>query len=204
MSYINLGEIQLTRTLVFTAAEHTYNLETDSSVGGSRWYALSSPSLAHLISTCAKDVPHPTIPGKTLWDAREDLGPYIEGEVDPHVISTYAEAHPTIATGTGIGTLGSGSDFTPFLQHIGIASLDQEFGATPYDAAYHYHSIYDTQQWQEVYADPGFHRHVAVAKALGLIALRLADSLILPLNTTQYAFELDDYLDGCAVSSLPR
>ena len=38
--------------------------------------------------------------------------------------------------------------------------MDQGFGFTPSDAVYHYHSIYDTQQWQEVYADPGFHRHV--------------------------------------------
>ena len=47
----------------------------------------------------------------------------------------------------------------------------------------------------EVYGDPGFHRHVAVAKHMGLTALRLIDSIILPLNTTQYAFELGVYLD---------
>jgi N-acetylated-alpha-linked acidic dipeptidase len=47
----------------------------------------------------------------------------------------------------------------------------------------------------EKYGDPGFHRHVAVAKHLGLMALSLTDSIILPLNTTQYAFELDAYLD---------
>jgi N-acetylated-alpha-linked acidic dipeptidase len=66
--------------------------------------------------------------------------------------------------------------------------------------------------WQEVYADPGFRKHVcltffhslfadltcdqvAVAQNLGLITLRLADSIILPLNTTQYALELDSYVD---------
>lgn len=41
-----------------------------------------------------------------------------------------------------------------------IASSDQGFTATPTDPAYHYHSIYDSQMWQEMYADPGFHRHV--------------------------------------------
>lgn len=75
--------------------------------------------------------------------------------------------------------------------------MDQGFGPTPYDAPYHYHSIYDSQRWQELYADPGFHRHVAVAKHLGLVALRVTDSIILPLNTTQYALELDDYIDKC-------
>ncbi len=88
---------------------------------------------------------------------------------------------------------------------------------TPYDAVYHYHSIYDSQRWQEVYGDIGFVRHVrtlaerelttitnpqyhfalqvAVSKHLGLVLLRLADSIILPLNTTHYASELDMYLD---------
>ena len=81
-----------------------------------------------------------------------------------------------------IGPLGSGSDFTPFLQHLGvsvllvysagacgvysqvgqIASMDQSFGGTIYDAPYHYHSIYDSQRWQEIYADPGFVRHVRI------------------------------------------
>ena len=73
--------------------------------------------------------------------------------------------------------------------------MDQGFGGTPTDAPYHYHSIYDSQLWQERYADPGFFRHTAVAKHLGVVALRLADSIILPLNTTHYAYELDSYLD---------
>ena len=73
--------------------------------------------------------------------------------------------------------------------------MDQGFGGTPTDAPYHYHSIYDSQTWQETYADPGFFRHTAVAKHLGLVALRLIDSFILPLNTTHYAYELDGYLD---------
>ena len=172
---------------------------TDVSVSGSRWGAGSSPSLAHLISASAKDVPHPLVPGKTLWDAREDVGPYVDGVVDPELMSSYAAAaHVRKAADTGIGILGSGSDFTPFLQRLGIASMDQGFGGTPYDAPYHYHSVYDSQRWQEVYADPGFHRHAAVAKELGLVALRLIDSVVLPLNTTQYALELDDYLNRCA------
>jgi N-acetylated-alpha-linked acidic dipeptidase len=108
------------------------------------------------------------------------------------------------SSSTGISALGSGSDYTVFLQRLGIASMDQGFGVTPFDAPYHYHSIYDTQRWQEMYADPGFYRHVAVAKHLGLVALRLTDAIILPLNTTQYALELDEYLQKCVLlPSLP-
>ena len=87
--------------------------------------------------------------------------------------------------------------------------MNPGFGGTPFDAVYHYHSIYDSQRWQEEYADPGFSRHAAIAKLLGLLTLRLSDSIILPLNTTQYALELDDYLDtyvdavSCCIFYLP-
>lgn len=69
--------------------------------------------------------------------------------------------------------LGSGSDFTVFLQRLGIASSDTGFGGTPQDAVYHYHSIYDTQRWQELHADPGFHR--AVSSRLFLLLRRLTE-----------------------------
>ncbi|CDO73739.1 hypothetical protein BN946_scf185015.g67 [Trametes cinnabarina] len=171
-------------------------INLDVSVSGSRWGARGSPSLAHLIRAAALDVPHPTDPTRTLWDAREDDGPF-DGALDAEFEKTYAARVNESNVGkeeVGIPPLGSGSDFTPFLQRLGVASLDQGFGGTAHDAPYHYHSIYDSQRWQETYADPGFLRHVAVAKHLGLVALRLIDAIILPLNTTHYSLELDDYL----------
>ncbi|KAF5388129.1 hypothetical protein D9615_000480 [Tricholomella constricta] len=177
-------------------------LNVDVSVSGSQWNVGGSPSLAHLIKRTALDIPHPTLEGKTLWDARNDEGPFkgIEGHnsnltIDADFIEAYNAAQRDLrASKTGVSPLGSGSDYTVFLQRLGVASSDEGFGFTPSDAVYHYHSIYDSQKYQEVYADPGFHRHVTVAKHLGLLALRLTDSIIVPLNTTQYAFELDDYL----------
>ncbi|KAH9948392.1 Zn-dependent exopeptidase [Amylocystis lapponica] len=169
-------------------------LNVDVSVSGSRWAASASPSLAHLIRQAAIDVPHPTATGKTLWDAINDEGPYT-GPADADFVATYEAAQRQQASETKVYPLGSGSDYTPFLQHLGIASADEGFGGTPSDAPYHYHSIYDSERWMEIYGDPGFHRHVAVAKHLGLTALRVVDSIILPLNTTQYALEIDSYLD---------
>ncbi|KAI0750987.1 Zn-dependent exopeptidase [Daedaleopsis nitida] len=169
------------------------NLDVSSS--GSQWTALSSPSLAHLIREVALIVPHPTDPSKTLWDARQDAGPF-QGGIDEEVLDMFVEQRKEyITSDLSIYPLGSGSDYTPFLQHLGVASMDQSFSATHTDAPYHYHSIYDSQRWQELYADPGFVKHVAVAKHLGLMVLRLADSIILPLNTTHYSLELDKYLD---------
>ncbi|KAF8897846.1 hypothetical protein BD779DRAFT_1432452 [Infundibulicybe gibba] len=178
-------------------------INVDVSVAGSRWGAGGSPSLAHLIKRTALDVAHPTIAGKTLWDARDDEGPFTgtdeeifnTREVDETYLNMYlADKKERHASQTGIPALGSGSDYTVFLQRLGVASTDQGFGFTPTDAVYHYHSVYDSQRWQETYADPGFQRHAAVAQHLGLMALRLIDSIVIPLNTTQYALELSEYL----------
>ena len=68
---------------------------------------------------------------------------------------------------------------------------------------YHYHSIYDSQRWQELYADPGFHRHVAVAKLLGLQTLRLASDVILPFNTTHYSLLIERFVDEQVTSFGP-
>jgi N-acetylated-alpha-linked acidic dipeptidase len=59
-----------------------------------------------------------------------------------------------------IGALGSGSDYTPFLQHLGVASTDMGFGGD-YGV---YHSAYDSFYWMENFGDPGFKYHVAVAQ----------------------------------------
>jgi N-acetylated-alpha-linked acidic dipeptidase len=156
-------------------------LNVDVSVSGSRWNVFASPSLADLIKRTALDVPHPTEPGKTLWDARDDVGPFsppngsLSGNmtIDSEYLARYEMES---AAAKEIGPLGSGSDYTVFLQRLGVshdiqfvsyltrlaqvASVDQGFGGTPFDAPYHYHSVYDSQRWQEVYADPDFSRHV--------------------------------------------
>jgi N-acetylated-alpha-linked acidic dipeptidase len=174
-------------------------LNLDVSVSGSRLRLKGSPSLAHLIRRAAEDLPHPTDKGRTLWDARLDSGPFhgIIPSVNVTQRRPCSHRHASLlkAEDTEVGALGSGSDYTVFLQRIGIASTDQGFGATLSDAVYHYHSVYDSQTWQEKYGDPGFHKHVAIAKHLGLVSLRLASSIILPINTTQYSLELENYLE---------
>ncbi|KAF8583526.1 Zn-dependent exopeptidase [Ramaria rubella] len=169
-------------------------INVDSSVSGSRFGLSASPSMAHLVRKAAEDLPHPTRPGSSLWDATGDRGT-LTGPADAAVMAM-AEADEQLAKqGLGVSALGSGSDFTVFLQRIGVASSNGGFGSTLSDPVYHYHSIYDSQMFQEVYADPGFHRHVAVSKHIGLVLLRLADSVVLPLNTTHYTLEIQSYLD---------
>ncbi|KAJ3747714.1 Zn-dependent exopeptidase [Lentinula detonsa] len=199
-------------------------LNVDVSSAGSKWDAVGSPSLAHLIRKTAMDVSHPSgEEGKTLWDAREDEGPFkpfgLNTTISSHRIVEIGNIHADADVmeayeasrnerlskeegrdGTSIGPMGSGSDFTVFLQRLGVASSDQGFAGTPYDAPYHYHSIYDSMRWQEVYADPGYKKHLAIAQHLGLLVLRLTDSIIVPLNTTQYALELDGGISNVRVA----
>ncbi|KAK0475812.1 Zn-dependent exopeptidase [Armillaria novae-zelandiae] len=172
----------------------------DVSVSGSRYGAQASPLLAHLVQQSALDIPHPTQKGRTLWDATQDTGSYFgardvgEAVIDPDVVAM-SEARANAVDALDVGVLGSGSDYTVFLQRLGIASTNGGFGQTINDPVYHYHSVYDSERWMELYGDPGFFRHTAVAKHLGLQVLRLVDNVVLPFNTTHYSYELGNYLD---------
>ncbi|KAI0375808.1 Zn-dependent exopeptidase [Pilatotrama ljubarskyi] len=168
----------------------------DSSVSGSRFRALATPSLAHFVRGIAEEIEHPTKPGKTLWDATKDSGVLTGDHIDPEALAMYeASEAESAADSTGVGLLGSGSDFTVFVQRVGVASNNIGFQSTLQDPVYHYHSVFDSERWMETYGDPGFGRHVAIAKHLGLQTVRLADAIVLPINTTHHALELGHYLD---------
>jgi N-acetylated-alpha-linked acidic dipeptidase len=168
-------------------------LNLDSSTSGSRFHASASPSLAHFVRDTAEEIAHPSKEGRTLWDARFDTGTLFGDHIDKEVLAMHEEFKTDGSL--GVGALGSGSDYTVFLQHIGVASSQAAFQSTLHDPAYHYHSIFDSERWQELYSDPGFPKHIAVAKHLGLQTLRMSDVMILPLNTTHYSYELENYLD---------
>ncbi|KAI0353001.1 Zn-dependent exopeptidase [Trametes cingulata] len=168
----------------------------DSSVSGSRFRALATPSLAHFVRGIAEEIEHPTKPGKTLWDATKDSGILTGDQIDAEALAVYEESQVNAAAdSTGVGLLGSGSDFTVFVQRAGVASNNIGFQSTLQDPVYHYHSVFDSERWMEIYGDPGFGRHVAIAKHLGLQTVRLADAIVLPINTTHHALELEHYLD---------
>ncbi|CAE6414378.1 unnamed protein product [Rhizoctonia solani] len=166
-------------------------INVDKSASGGELLVRGTPSIAPLLRQVALDIPHydETKPDRTLWDARTDRGPFKGAPKE-----TWSDDRPPVYS-TGIRTLGSGSDYTIFLQQLGITCGDLAFTTGEGDAAYPYHSFYDSEDWMDRYGDPGCLRRVAIAKYWGLVLLRIADSFILPLDTTQYALELDDYLD---------
>jgi len=92
-----------------------------------------------------------------------------------------------------IEALGSGSDFTPFLQHLGIASLDLSYrGEADNDGIYH--SAYDSFEHYLRFGDPGFAYGIAEAQTVGHLVLRLADADVLPLQFGGAAEALEGYV----------
>jgi N-acetylated-alpha-linked acidic dipeptidase len=90
-----------------------------------------------------------------------------------------------------IDPLGSGSDYTPFIQHLGIASLDMGFGGE--DGGGSYHSIYDSFDHYTRFGDPGFKYGIALAKVCGRATLRLADADTLPMEFTNFSETVGKY-----------
>ena len=92
-----------------------------------------------------------------------------------------------------ISALGSGSDYTPFLQHLGIASLNIGFGGE--DGGGSYHSIYDSFDHYTKFGDPNFDYGIALAKVCGRTTLRLANADVLPFEFTNFAETVGGYVN---------
>ncbi|HTY57727.1 MAG TPA: transferrin receptor-like dimerization domain-containing protein [Bacteroidota bacterium] len=90
-----------------------------------------------------------------------------------------------------IGALGSGSDYTPFLQHLGIASMNIGYGGE--DGGGSYHSAYDSFDYYVRFGDPGFVYGVTQAETAGRIVLRLADADVLPLDFADFTETIGRY-----------
>jgi N-acetylated-alpha-linked acidic dipeptidase len=102
-----------------------------------------------------------------------------------------------IAAGGGdltLEALGSGSDFTPFLQHLGIASLAIEYGGEE-DEIGVYHSNYDTFEHYVRFGDPQFAYGVAEAQTVGHTVLRMADAEVLPFQFAGLATAVGGYVE---------
>jgi len=91
-----------------------------------------------------------------------------------------------------IPALGSGSDYTAFLQHDGLASLNIGFGGE--DQGGIYHSIYDDFYWFTHFSDTEFVYERALAQTGGTAIMRLADADLLPFEFGDFADTVQIYL----------
>lgn len=92
-----------------------------------------------------------------------------------------------------IDPLGSGSDYTPFLQHLGIAALNLGYGGE--DQYGQYHSIYDSFDHYTRFMDPKFEYGVALAKTGGRLALRFAQADVLPFELGRFSATVSRYAE---------
>ena len=91
-----------------------------------------------------------------------------------------------------IDALGSGSDFSVFLQHLGIATMNLGYGGE--DEGGQYHSIYDDFYWYTHYSDTDFSYGRVLAQTVGTMVLRLADADVLPFQFTDLADTVHKYV----------
>jgi N-acetylated-alpha-linked acidic dipeptidase len=90
-----------------------------------------------------------------------------------------------------IGALGSGSDYTAFIDHIGVATMDIQYGGE--DDSGIYHSIYDDFYWYTHFSDTDFVYGRALAQTVGTSVMRLADAELLPLDFVNFADTMEWY-----------
>jgi N-acetylated-alpha-linked acidic dipeptidase len=162
---------------------------TDVGVSGPDFNASAVPSLKQFVREVTEEVPSPK--GETVYDqwkkSQEDQRAMTSG-------NSGAPAHPRGRTGDDvrIGTLGSGSDYTPFIQHLGVPSTD--IGSDgPYGV---YHSTFDDYTWFIKFADPTFVYEQQQARVFGLEILHMASTDVLPYDYQLYGREIVGYLEN--------
>ena len=91
-----------------------------------------------------------------------------------------------------IGALGSGSDYTVFLDHLTVASVNTAFRVPVFGV---YHSIYDSFDWYRRFGDPQFAYGRALAQVHAVALSRMANAEVLPFEFTNLADTIGVYLD---------
>jgi N-acetylated-alpha-linked acidic dipeptidase len=134
-------------------------------VAGRSFSAGGVPSVDKLIVDASKTVPDPG--GGQIYDKWKGDAPA-----------------PTL------DRLGSGSDYTVFLDHLGVPGMEVGFSS----GGGEYHSAYDNTEQVERFLDPGYLGHQAASRMSGVLALRLANADALPLRYSDYAKQVDAYV----------
>jgi N-acetylated-alpha-linked acidic dipeptidase len=150
-----------------------------------------SSSWQHVVNEVADAVPDPQTGISVLARKRARL------RVDAYEATSDSARQLAIAAASGadlpLRALGSGSDYTPFLQHLGVASVDLGFSGEA-DNAGIYHSQYDTFEHYVRFGDPTFAYGIALAQTAGHLMLRAADSDVLPMQLGSVAQSIEGYL----------
>ena len=162
---------------------------TDVGVSGPNFGAAAVSSLKQFVRDVTQAVPSPK--GGTVYEQWKKTQ---ESAAKPHSVQGVPVNSPrSNARGIAdvrVDNLGSGSDYTPFLQHLGVPSTD--IGSDgPYGV---YHSVFDNYNWFVKFADPTFVYEQQQARVFGLEILHMADADVLPYDYRHYGKEIVGYL----------
>jgi N-acetylated-alpha-linked acidic dipeptidase len=165
----------------------------DVAVSGPKFGASAVPSLKPFIREIAKAVPSPK--GGTVYDAwRKSSESASEQVITPQEAigdirrAPAAQGHSDVP----VGDLGSGSDYTVFLQHLGVPSTD--IGSSGSYGVYH--SVFDNFNWFKKFGDPDFRYEQQMARVYGLEVVRMAGADVLPYDYEEYGTEIGAYVDA--------
>jgi N-acetylated-alpha-linked acidic dipeptidase len=165
----------------------------DVAVSGPKFGASAVPSLKQFLRDVTKAVPSPK--GGTVYEAWEKASqpesPSTQSPAEAIGDTRRLPAAP-VQGDVPVGDLGSGSDYTPFLQHLGVPASDMS-SSGPYGV---YHSAFDDFAWFKKFGDPDFAYEQQMARVFGLEVVRMANADVLPYDYEEYAKEIAVYLDA--------
>jgi N-acetylated-alpha-linked acidic dipeptidase len=165
----------------------------DVAVSGPKFGASSVPTLKQFIRDLTKAVPSPK--GGTLYDDwRKTSRSGADAEHRPTQDIGGTERAPAAPDNSQVpvGDLGSGSDYTVFLQHLGVPSSDVSSSGS-YGV---YHSVFDNFNWFKKFADPDFACEQEMARVFGLEVIRMSQADVLPFDYEQYGREIVAYVEA--------
>jgi N-acetylated-alpha-linked acidic dipeptidase len=153
----------------------------DIGASGPEFHAAASGALRDFVRDVTRSVPSPR--GGTVYDSWS--GARSKAEVR-RASARERGSEPTV------DNLGAGSDYTPFIQHLGVPSTDiRSIG--PYGV---YHSAFDNFAWFTRFGDPTFEYTREMAQVLGLEVLRMTQADVLPYDYEQYGQEIEGYVES--------
>ena len=158
-------------------------INTDLFMQG-HFFGGGTPSLRDFLVQVAKDVPALNGHGSVYDEWRRDAS-----QKQPDARRRQGPKNFEVE----LAALGSGADFVPFQDYLGLPTLSIQYD---FDGSYGtYHSNYDSRYYVEHFSDPGFRVGRTLAQVFGVAVMRLADAAVLPYRYSHYAHKISDFLD---------
>jgi N-acetylated-alpha-linked acidic dipeptidase len=179
--WVEQNEAQLRRSPAY------FNM--DVAVSGQKFGASAVPCLKQFVRDITKAVPSPK--GGTVYDSWEKAA-HAPASPSDAPLENHRPPAAQAKTDVPVGDLGSGSDYTAFLQHLGVPATDISSSGS-YGV---YHSVFDNFAWFKKFGDPDFVYEQQMARIFGLQMIRMANADVIPYDYEEYAKEVDSYLDA--------